>query len=355
MAPSCPVRSRRPATASTVWSAVKRLAPLLSVALVLATLFAGCAPVRGWLLPRPGIPKDWRGVLAEVRAYERTLGFRETKNFVRVADTTDEYTICGYAPRFELPYSYEDPLIRWSEATSDAACKADAKDSDYYFARIEAVGEVGVPVTTALLEGKLDRFLYLVIHEDCHDQFEFPYGFEEALCNLIAYQGMTAFSTRQYGRWSRTNFGIRAYAGTQTQLTRAVVSYYGYTERLYASHARGEMALMPGMQQRARLFASAERTLGWAKGAMNNVGLANEMTYSRHFPLVERVFDALDGDLVKLMDFFRQVDREKPSRERVLARLGLSDEKSVQAISAIETSTVDTTVRLLRGYNSASP
>ena len=68
MAPSCPVRSRRPATASTVWSAVKRLAPLLSVALVLATLFAGCAPVRGWLLPRPGIPKDWRGVLAEVRA-----------------------------------------------------------------------------------------------------------------------------------------------------------------------------------------------------------------------------------------------------------------------------------------------
>jgi hypothetical protein len=76
-------------------------------------------------------------------------------------------------------------------------------------ARIEAVGEVGVPVTTALLEGKLDRFLYLVIHEDCHDQFEFPYGFEEALCNLIAYQGMKAFSTRQYGPWSRTNFAVR--------------------------------------------------------------------------------------------------------------------------------------------------
>lgn len=334
---------------------MKRLAPLLSVALVLAALFAGYAPVREWLLPRPGIPKDWRGVLATVRAYERTLGFRETQNFARMADTTGEYTLCGYAPHLELPYSYEDPLIRWSEATSDAACKADAKDSDYYFARIEAVGEVGVPVTTALLEGKLDRFLYLVIHEDCHDQFEFPYGFEEALCNLIAYQGMTAFSTRQYGHWSRTNFAVRAYARTQTHLTRAVVSYYSYTERLYARHARGEMALKAAMQQRVRLFASTERTLGWAKGTMNNVGLANEMTYSRHFPLVERVFDALDGDLVKLMDFFRQVDREKPSRESVLARLGLSDEKSVQAISAIETSTVDTTVRLLRGYNSASP
>ena len=260
---------------------MKRLAPLLSVALVLATLFAGCAPVRGWLLPRPGIPKDWRGVLAEVRAYERTLGFRETQNFARMADTTGEYTLCGYAPHLQLPYSYEDPLIRWSEATSDAACKADAKDSDYYFARIEAVGEVGVPVTTALLEGKLDRFLYLVIHEDCHDQFEFPYGFEEALCNLIAYQGMTAFSTRQYGHWSRTNFAVRAYARTQTHLTRAVVSYYSYTERLYARHARGEMALKAAMQQRVRLFASTERTLGWAKGTMNNVGLAKDRKSTR--------------------------------------------------------------------------
>ncbi len=86
---------------------------------------------------------------------------------------------------------------------------------------------------------------------------------------------------------------------------------------------------------------------------MNNVGLANEMTYSRHYPLFERVWSELDGDLAKAMHFFKQVDREKPSRESVLSRLGVTGEKSVQAISAVESAAADTTMRLLRGYNSA--
>lgn len=330
----------------------RKLMTGLALILVIAALFAGCAPVQEWLFARPGLPEDWRALLRDVRAYEKTLGFRDTQNFALPAEEQSEYTLCGYAPRLQLPYSYEDPLIRWGKATNEAECQSEAQQGDYYFARIEAVGEIGVPVTPALLDGKLDRFLYLVTHEDCHDQFDFPYGFEEALCNLIAYQGMKTFARQHYGAWSRNALAVHAYAAKQAYLTRTVVSYYGDTDRLYARHAAGDAATNAALQQRARLFAAAERTLGWRKGAMNNVGLANEMTYSRHYPLCERVFDALGGDLLQLMAFFKRVDREKPARAEVLARHAITDEKSAAAVMAVEASVADTTLRLLRGYNS---
>jgi hypothetical protein len=189
--------------------------------------------------------------------------------------------------------------------------------------------------------------LYLVIHEDCHDQFDFPYGFEEALCNVLAYRGMTAFAREHYGAWTRANYAVRRYADTQTYLTHSVVSYYRQIEQLYARRASGEITALAALRERARVFGGAERTFGWYRGTLNNVGLANEMTYSRHFPLIDSVHVALGDDLAKTVAFFKAVDRVKTTAESVLLAERISDRKSAHFVHAHEAVVAQTVRREL--------
>jgi len=322
-----------------------------------AGLIGGCTQLQDWLLPPPGVPGEWNALLGEVRAFERRIGFGETDNFKQVFEEKGEYSMCGYTPRFQLPYSYEDPAIRWGNAQNEHDCIAAANGEDVYFTKIEAVGEIGTAVTSTMLEGKLDRFLYLVIHEDCHDQFDFPYGIEEALCNLIGYKGMAAFTEERYGARAREDRAVRRYTEEQSRLTRAVVGYYQQVEQLYARHARQELPSDALLRERARIFSSAERTFGWRRNAMNNVGLANEMTYSRHYPLLESVHQRLGGDLARTVAFFREVDKRKPARAAVMKRLQITDQKSAPFVRAYEAAIVDTIERVMqeRAGTAATP
>ena len=333
------------------YSVPTKITYLLALSALIAALFGGCARIQEFILPTPSVPGEWNALLAEVRVFERRIGFhKETENFKTVFKEAGSYSMCGYAPRLRLPYSYEDPMIRWGDAQTEADCRAGAGSDDVYFTTVEAIGEIGTAVTSSMLEGKLDRFLYLVIHEDCHDQFDLPYGVEEALCNLIGYKGMAAFTTQKYGALGREHLAIRRYAGKQSELTRAVVDYYQQVEQLYARHARKEIAAEATLQTRARIFANAERTFGWNKNAMNNVGLANEMTYSRHYPLLERVYVALDSDLARTVEFFKEVDKRKPTPAVLKKQLRINDEKSAEFVRAHEAAIVRTIEAVLANY-----
>ena len=328
----------------------KRLAVLLSAVTLSAAVITGCSQLQDWILPTPSVPSEWNALLREVRGFERRIGFRETENFKEVYAEKGEYSMCGYAPRFQLPYSYEDPGIRWGDALNEKDCRAAANGDDIYFAKVEAIGEIGTAVTSTMLEGKLDRFLYLVIHEDCHDQFDLPYGVEEALCNLLGYKGMAVFAEERYGVKAREDRAIRRYSETQSRLTRATVNYYQQIELLYAQYARNEIVVDALQRERARIFSDAERTLAWKRGAMSNVGLASDMTYSRHYPLLETVHQTLGQDLSKTVAFFRQVDKVKPTRSAVMKQYRIADEKSARFVRAYEAAVAETIENVLRAY-----
>lgn len=328
----------------------KRTPVYLSAVVLFSAIIGGCTQLQDLIMPVPGVPGEWSTLLREVRAFERRIGFNETVNFSSVYSEKGDYPICGYAPRFQLPYSYQDPLIRWGDALTEHDCRAAANDEDVYFTQVEAVGEIGTAVTSSMLEGKLDRFLYLVIHEDCHDQFDLPYGIEEALCNLLGYKGMAAFAAEKYGVKAREDRAIQRYAVTQVKLTRAVVAYYAQVDQLYAQQARAEIAPAAALKARERIFGSAERSLGWKRRAMNNVGLANEMTYSRHYPLLDKVHETLGNDLSKTVAFFKQVDQLKPARTAVMRQQRITDAKSVQFVRAYESAVVETVESLLKDH-----
>jgi len=330
-----------------VFTVFKTIALVLAAAALCVAVFVGPARVHEMIFPTPSVPADWQALLDAVRAFEQRMGFRATQNFKLRRDAAASYTTCVYVPRFTLPYSYQDPMIRWSDATDEQACRAAANGDDVYFTHVEAVGESATAMTQRILAGKLDRFLYLVIHEDCHDQFDLPFGFEEPLCNVLAYAGIAAFARKHYGWLTPERQAARRYVQRQARLTHAVVRYYGQIERLYARHARGRLTDEAALRARAYVFGAAERTLGWYRDTMSNVGLANEMTYSRHYPLIERVHRALGHDVAKTVAFFKAVDRAKPAAQTVLKAVGASDTSDIRFVRAYEAAIVETVLREL--------
>ena len=325
-----------------------RPAAWIGIAVFLVSAVLGCMQWREFSAPTaPKVPSPWRELIAELRAFEHGIGFAETKNFQSLTGERESFPFCGRASRYVLPYSYEDPIIRWVDSLTEAQCHAQGAEADVYFGTVEAMGEIGTPVTPSMLKGKLDRFVYLVIHEDCHDQFDLPYGVEESLCNVIAYSAMDRFSSAAYRWYSRENRAIKSYTGMQSSQTRATIRHYTQLERLYARYRRAEVSEPVLLADRARVFASAERALALDKGTMNNVVLANYMTYSRHYPFLEKVFSTLGHDLARTVAFFRHVDRIKPSKAEVMQRMGLKEEDSVELVRAYEAAIVETVTRAL--------
>jgi hypothetical protein len=317
---------------------------LLVALAALALALAGCGEVRDFLVPPPpDVAARWPELLNEVRAYERRIGFRDTRNFRAFSGEHAAFPFCGHVSRLYLPYSYEDAAIQWIDPVTEAECNEAARDVDVYYGEVEAWGESATPVTPSMVESKLDRFLYLVIHEDCHDQFDLPFGIEEPLCNVITYHAMAAFSAEKYGRYARASRAVRRYTGSQAAQTRATVKYYERLAALYARHARGEMSADALLKARADLYRAAEATLARQPGELNNIVIANEMTYSRHYPFLEAVFQGLDRDLAHTVAFFRHVDRVKPSRAVVMKRSGIREEASVDFVRAYEAAVVEAT------------
>jgi hypothetical protein len=314
----------------------------LVVAVLLVALAAGCAQLRDLVFPSPGVEGEWAELLNEIRAYERRIGFADTKNFADISREQNEFPVCGYASRLTLPYSYQDPAITWLDSATEVECLAHGPDADVYFATVEAWGEVSTPATTAMITGKLDRFIYLVIHEDCHDQFELPYGIEEPLCDLITHKAMAAFTEEKYGSYAREDRAVRRYAETQSRLTRATITHYEQLVTIYARHERKEISSDVLLRERAAFFKNAQKPLAWTKGELNNVSIANHMTYSRHYPFLEGVFEALGRDLARTVAFFRHVDKIKPSSAAVMQQHRVAEARSVEYLRANEAAVVET-------------
>lgn len=319
--------------------------------LALLAVLTGCASLGELLAPSPAVPGEWSALVDEVRALERRIGFRATNNFRGFTAEHRSYAFCGYAPQLALPYSYEDPAIHWIDAGSLEECGKLAAGADVYFGRVEALGESGNPVTASMIAARLERFLYVVVHEDCHDQFDFPYGIEEALCNVLAYRAMTRFTDEKFGLEGREDRAVHRYVERESKRTLATKRYYEELEQLHARHARQDVSDNGLRAERERLLARAESGLGWKGGAFNSVALASHMTYSRHYPFLQSVLEAHDDDLARTVAFFGHVDRIKPSPAVVIERRGIASAKSVEFLRAYEEAVIDTIRQALaRGW-----
>jgi hypothetical protein len=298
-------------------------------------------------LPGPRLYEKGAEVIGGVREFAYRIGFKETDNFTDLDTETESFPFCGSVSTLYLPYSYEDPAIRWKDASTEADCRALAGPGmDAYFGQTEAVGEQGMPVNMGMLAGTLVRFIYLVFHEDCHDQYDLPYGIEEPLCNVISYHAMAAYADEKDRFTALQRVALRRYAVRESDRTRQAKAFYEQLEAAHARYARKEITEQALMGERAAIFGRAERALAWERGSLNNVGIANDMTYSRHFPYLEEVHIALGRDLARTVEFFRRVDARKPNKAALLKQRKLKTE-DLQFVRDYEAMVIATIEKLL--------
>jgi hypothetical protein len=71
------------------------------------------------------------------------------------------------------------------------------------------------------------------------------------------------------------------------------------------------------------------------------------MTYSRHYPRLAHVHDALGGDLARTVEFFRKVDRMRPTEAAIMKKHRIKSATSLEFIRAYEEAVIDTIERAL--------
>lgn len=330
------------------------IAWLIAVTIIAAVTIAAVPKMQAFLAPpSPPVGAQWETLLAQVRDLERRIGFRPTENFARIATDLTSYAFCGRASNRRLPYSYQDKMIEWPEIEREEECRQVGADTDVYFDKVEAWGEIRTPVTAAMIAGKLDRFVYLVIHEDCHDQYGLPYGIEEPLCDVITHRAMRQFARERY-RWHDVERrAIDRYARSEPKSTRITLEHYRRLEQLYASYERGAIAHEAMLAARETIFRAAEDELDIASGQLNSIVFANYMTYSRHYPTLAQVADRWGDDLRGVVAFFRLVDARKPQIETVAKQLGIEDERDPAFLRAYEAGVL-ATVRAMSGTDATA-
>ena len=320
---------------------------LAALGIALAAV-VGCVELKEFAAPQPpAVGAEWRELLDELRVFERRIGFRPTSNFAKLTTDRQSFPFCGQASNHRLPYSYQDSVIGWLDDVTEAKCREVPADIDVYYGEVEAWGEIGTPVTAAMVAGTIDRFIYLVIHEDCHDQFELPNGIEEPLCDILTHRAMAEFSSEKFRWYAREHRAIKHYTRSESRHARATISHYAELERLYQRFERNELSHEALLRLRAQTFARAERSLELSAGQLNSILLANYMTYSRHLPQLERSIDRLQAELPEVLEFFRLVDRRKPSEATVMQRLGVTERKNAAFLRAYEAAVMATIEQVL--------
>lgn len=316
----------------------------------LVALTVACVQVKraGEGPPQPRSFEEVAALIDAVRVFEARIGFRETRNFRQLTADRPSFPFCGNAPRLYLPYSYEDPAIKWYDVSSEEQCRSLEEGSDVFFGHSEALGEIDTPVTPAMLSASLPRLIYVVLHEDCHDQFDLPYGIEEPLCEVIVYHGLPAFANEQYGRLRAEYYATDRYASIASADAQTTIRFYDEVGALYARHSKNAIASEQlVLKERSEIFKRAGRALGWGDNSVNNVLLANSMTYSRHYPFIEQVFASLGHDLARTVAFFKKVEQARPTADEVMRQQALTSPESVDYLRAYERSVVETARKLL--------
>lgn len=328
----------------------------LAAGVVAAAAVVGCTQIKNLLDPTaPDVTGGWQGVLDEVRAFEKKIGFAGTENFKALSPDHEPFSFCGQASRLVLPYSYEDPAIQWHDEMSEEECRAPEAELDVYYGAVEALGEIGMPVTPSIIESRLDRFIYLIIHEDCHDQFQLPYGIEEALCEVITYNGMAAFSRQKYRWYTTESRSIQRYAAEESRNARATIRHYEALEAVYGRYQRKEITADQLLRERAEIFRIADGATGSKGARLNNVIIAYEMTYSRHYPFLESVHEALGRDLGRTVAFFKAVDKAKPTPAAVMRQHRITSQESVEFVRAYEQAVIEAARKALAEWQSSRP
>jgi hypothetical protein len=239
-------------------------------------------------------PLPSQAIVADLKAFEQTLGVEATNNFLRYSASQRAVHRCYFTGKLELPGSYRD--LQLAEG-GETGCSVDTQTYDVFFYPAEVVASGSSPVTPALAEASLERLLVVVPHEDFHNQSEARGASPdaaEAAATLIGFLTASEFAKDRYGESSPVFQSLNREASLFLQKATVVNLYHDKVASLYSSFRSGGITRQTALAGKEALFLELGRecavitpdpvSFNKCPAAMNNAGLAFDNTYTRQYP-----------------------------------------------------------------------
>ena len=273
-------------------------------------------------------------IIDEIKDLEKTLGFRGTRNFTKSSTTIHAYYRCYYTGKLDLPDSYDG--LQLTQGTN--GCAVDEAKYDVFFYPIEAVANGSSPVTSSLAQAPVERLLVVVPHEDFHEHDEahvLPPAITEAAATLIGFLTAGEFARTKFGPDSPQYQKLSKDPDLFLDKAKIVNEYYSRLSSVFRSARSGEITNQDALARKEEMFRQMQNECGAISpapssfnkclAANNNAGLAFDVTYTRYYPLLYRVYAAQGRDLKSTID----------AMKRVLASKSLSEQGAVAAFEAL--------------------
>ena len=282
-------------------------------------------------------------LIAEMKDFQKTLGFQDQRNFVEYSAAPKAFYRCYHTGKLELPASYEQ--LRLTEGNV-AGCSLDEEKYDVFFYPIEAVASGSAPVTEALTQAPLERLLVVVPHEDFHNQDETEKSapeIGEAAATLIGFLAASQFAHEKYGPASQISQSLDREAPLFLQKAGIINAYFDRLRELYASVRTRKISRSDALARKEKLFAQLQQecaaitpdpvSFNPCPGAMNNAGLAFDRSYTRYYPLLFDLSVAHAQDARATIAALKRILAGQPRTKTDLIRaLGLSDRPQISTL-----------------------
>ncbi len=276
-------------------------------------------------------------LVTAVKRLEKKLGFRRTKSFKeQTADSAVSYR-CYFTGKLELPDSYEKLQLI---AGTKAGCPLDDKKYDVFFYPLEAVGNGKSPVTAALANESVERFLVVVPHEDFHSSKELkklPAAFGEASATLAGFLTAAEVARQKFGENSEVYRNLQLEPEIFARKAEIVNRSYAHLREVYDNLQAGKISESDALAQKQHAFDELNqqclaikpesKSFDRCPAVLNNAGLAFDETYTKFYPLMYQIYlvndRALKPTLVALQSALNaQSGDEALNNLRKLAKSG---------------------------------
>ncbi len=237
--------------------------------------------------------------MRSVKDFEQKVGFEETGNFARPSSQWHVDYRCYYTGKLKLPSNYYKLKLRRGGPNG---CSVDERKHDVFFYPVEAVASGHTPLTPSLSKATVERTLMVIPHEDFHNDSlieEWPTAISEAASTLIGFLTAAEFAKREYGESSPEFMNLHNEAETFLRKAEIVNTYTERVTATYRSRKAGDLTKADALRRKQVLFDQLGKectalpdthSFNKCPGALNNAGLAFDRTYTKHYPLLYKVY-----------------------------------------------------------------
>lgn len=267
--------------------------------------------------------------IAQLREFEKTLGWLPPPSLAR-SSPREAYYRCYYTGKLELPDSYEGLKLRQGQA---AGCGLDVTQYDVFFYRIETVASEDAPLTPALEQASAERLAVVVLHEDFHQQEQIrklPDPVAEAASTLAGFAAAARFARERLGEESELYRRLAREPELFLEKARLVNQWHSRLRQLYDAAARGAMTREQALVAKAQAFAELEQrcqaiepepaSFNRCLPVNNNAGLAFDFTYTRYYPLLYELWEALDRDISRFTAALGEARQQRLASHEAIQR-----------------------------------